>query len=88
MINHIGFISFIKNMMINHNIEINGKRVVNCYIQDFKIKMVYEDGDFIQIKIKSKPSCKGTDTKIIENEETKRATIITDIMKEIESWKF
>lgn len=54
MINHIGLVSFVKNMMINHNIEINGKRVVNCYIQDCKIRVVYEDGDFIQIKIKNK----------------------------------
>lgn len=54
MINHMGFVCFIKNMMINHNIEINGKRIVNCYIKDFKVKIVYEDGDFIQIKIKNK----------------------------------
>ena len=67
MVNHMGFVSFIKSMMINHNIEINGKRVVNCYIQDFKIKIVYEDGDFIQIKIKNKSSCKKADTKKIEN---------------------
>lgn len=65
MVNHMGFVSFIKNMMINHNIEINGKRVVNCYIQDFKIKIVYEDGDFIQIKIKNKGGA--ADKKIVEN---------------------
>lgn len=67
MVNHMGFVSFIKSMMINHNIEINGKRVVNCYIQDFKIKIVYEDGDFIQIKIKNKSSCGGTDKRTVEN---------------------
>ena len=51
----MGFFSyFIKNMMINHNIEVNGKKVVNCYIQGATIKVVYEDGDFIQIKIKNK----------------------------------
>ena len=49
--------------MLNIYIELNGKRVVNCYIQDFKIKIVYEDGDFIQIKIKNKG---GTDKKIVE----------------------
>lgn len=53
--NNMGFFAyFIKNMMINHNIEINGKRVVNCYTQDSTIKVVYEDGDFIQIKIEDK----------------------------------
>lgn len=67
MINHMGFVCFIKNMMINHNIEINGKRIVNCYIKDFKVKIVYEDGDFIQIKIKNKSSCGGTDKRTVEN---------------------
>lgn len=74
MVNHMGFVSFMKNIMINHNIEINGKRVVNCYIQDFKIKIVYEDGDFIQIKIKNKPG--GIDKKTVENKKMTAGTIM------------
>lgn len=53
MIN-IMMVQMIKNVMINKEIIIHRKKVVNCYVKDDKIKIVFEDGTFMEIKVSNK----------------------------------
>lgn len=53
MIN-IMMVQMIKNVMINKEIIIHGKKVVNCYVEHDKIKIVFENGTFMEIKVRNK----------------------------------
>lgn len=47
-------IAIIQYMMINNIIYFDEKRIVNCYKEKEKIKIVYEDGTHNYIEIKHK----------------------------------
>lgn len=47
-------IAIIQYMMINNIIYFDGKRVVNCYEEKEKIKIIYENGTYDYIEIKHK----------------------------------
>lgn len=51
---NIMMVQMIKNVMINKEIIIHGRKVVNCYVKDDKIKIVFEDGTFMEIKVRNK----------------------------------
>lgn len=51
---NIMMVQMIKNVMINKEIIIHGKKVVNCYVEYDKIKIVFENGTFMEIKVRNK----------------------------------
>ena len=51
---NIMMVQMIKNVMINKEIIIHGKKVVNCYVENDKIKIVFENGTFMEIKVRNK----------------------------------
>lgn len=51
---NIMIVQMIKNVMINKEIIIHGKKVVNCYVECDKIKIVFENGTFMEIKVRNK----------------------------------
>ena len=54
MMTNVMMVQMIKNIMINKEIIIHGKKVVNCYIKDYRIKIVFEDGTFMEVKVRNK----------------------------------
>lgn len=51
---NIMMVQMIKNVMINKEIIIHGRKVVNCYVKYDKIKIVFENGTFMEIEVRNK----------------------------------